>query len=95
MSDPTVPMVKGGAGPKSNSLLTDIPACRRTSAGSIATYWYAQACEPARARDCRSWRSDFVSPSVGTLAHHPSIPVLQSDAPEARLEASDLEAQEV
>ncbi len=37
LSDPAVPMVKGRAGPRSNSSLTDTPACRRTSAGSIAT----------------------------------------------------------
>ena len=49
----------------------------------------------ARARNCRSWRSDFVSPSLGTLAHQPSIPILESGAPEERLEASDLEAQGV
>ena len=49
----------------------------------------------ARARNCRSWRSDLVSPSLGTLAHHSTIPVLQGGAPEERLEASDLEAQEV
>ena len=30
-------MVKGRAGPKSTSLLTDTPACRRTTVGSIAT----------------------------------------------------------
>ncbi len=30
-------MVKGRAGPRSKSLLTDTPACRRTSARSIAT----------------------------------------------------------
>ena len=35
------------------------------------------------------------SPSLGTLAHHSTIPVLQGGAPEERLEASDLEAQEV
>ena len=47
-----------------------------------------------RARNYRSWCSDFVSPSLGTLAHHSTIPVLQDGAPEERLEASDLEAQE-
>ena len=49
----------------------------------------------ARARNCRSLRSDFVSPSLGTLAHHSTIPVLQVGTPEERLEASDFEAQEV
>ena len=50
----------------------------------------------ARARNCWSWRSDFVSPSLGILAHHSTIPVLQGGAPpKSRLEASDLEAQEV
>ena len=49
----------------------------------------------ARARNCKSWRSDFVGPSLCTLTHHSTIPVLQGGAPEERLEASDLEAQEV
>ena len=49
----------------------------------------------ARATNCRSWCSDFVSPSLGTLVHHSTIPVLQVGTPEKRLEASDFEAQEV
>ena len=78
-------MVKGRAGPKSTSLLPDTPACRRTSAGSIAT----SVCSGLKA----GRGPGTVGASALILLAAPFV--LHGGAPEERLEASDLEAQEV